>query len=291
VEPRALAAIQEQLWRLITEPEGIEAALAAKGDAEGTGLAALVRSDRGLSPVARVAVYANAYFARIHDCLREDFGALARALGPAAYHDLVKTYLMTYPPTRPSLRHAGAQLVTHLSMEPFVSIFLRRCPYAADLARLEWALTEAFYAPDSPVLSREDLAAVAPEDWGALRFEASASLQVLSCAWPVHEVRERFDTEDGASTWDPVPVLDAESTHLRVWRQGERVRYRAISALEREALRAVQAGEPFAAVCDRWVADLATADAASRAAALLAAWLTDGVLASCFPCNAGHRRS
>lgn len=278
-EPRALAAVQEQLWRLVTEPEGVDAALGPGGAAGRVELARLVRGDGGIEPVHRLAVYANAYFARIHDCLREDFGALACALGAAAFHDLVKTYLMMHPPTRPSLRHAGAHLAEHLSTSPFEAIFSRRCPYAADLARLEWAVIEAFYAPDSPVLSREDLAAVPSGDWGALRFEPSASLQILSCAWPVHEVRERFDREDAASVWDPVPALDAEPTDLCVWRQGERIRCRAISALEREALGAVGAGEPFAAICDRLAAAVGASEAAPKAAAMMAAWLTDGLLA------------
>ena len=82
----------------------------------------------GFAPADRLAVYANAYFARIHDCLRDDFGALARALGPAAFHDLVKTYLMMHAPTRPSLRHAGAHLAEHLSTEPFAGDLLAPLP-------------------------------------------------------------------------------------------------------------------------------------------------------------------
>lgn len=127
-ESQSLGASQHWLRRLITEPDGVEAGLATVGDPEGAQLATIVRGDRGLAPVDRLAVYANAYFTRIHDCLREDFGALARALGPAGFHDLVKTYLMMHPPARPSLRHAGAHLAEHLATEPFAQIFARRCP-------------------------------------------------------------------------------------------------------------------------------------------------------------------
>lgn len=271
--------MQQRLRRLITEPDGVEAALAAEGDTDGAQLAALIRADRGLSPVDRLAVYANAYFARLHDCLREDFAALARTLGPAAFHDLVKTYLMVHPPTRPSLRHAGAHLAEHLATQPFATIFSRRCPYAADLARLEWAMAEAFYAEDALVLGREELAAVAPEQWANLRFEVSPSLQLLTCAWPVHAVRERFDQEDVEAAWDDAPPLSAEPTDLRVWRLDERVRYRAIARDEFEALGAAEAGKPFAAICDRLVATVGAAEAAPRAAGLVASWVSDGLLA------------
>src|SRR5260221_10909635 len=111
------------------------------------------------------------------------------------------------------------------------AIFTRGCPYAADLARLEWAMTEAFYAEEAPVLAREELAAVAPEAWPNLRFEVASSLRLLTCAWPVHTVRDRFDREEAEVVWDEVPPLVAEPVHLRVWRIDERVRYRATPRL------------------------------------------------------------
>ncbi len=270
--------MQRRLWRLITGPEGVQAALAAEGDASGAALATLLRGDRGLAPGERVAVYANAYFVRIHDCLRDDFGALARALGPDAFHDLVKTYLMAHPPTRPSLRHAGARLAEHLDTAPFASIFGRRCAYAADLARLEWAVLEAFDAADAPVLERETLAAVPHDAWGELRFEATPSLSLLGLAWPVHAVRERYDGDEDDAVWAGPPVLGPESTHIRVWRNEERVRYRAISALEADALAAVQRGEPFGALCERIAGSVGDAEAAPCAAAFLEAWLAAGLL-------------
>jgi hypothetical protein len=278
VEPRALGAAQDWLRQLITEPSGVEAALAARGDEAGAQLAALVRGDRGLAPVDRLAVYANAYFVRIYDCLREDFGALARALGPDAFHDLVKTYLMMHAPTRPSLRHAGEHLAKHLSTEPFAEIFSRRCPYGADLARLEWAMAEAFYAKDAPVVAREDLGAVAAGSWHRLRFELAPSLHLVALEWPVHGVRERFDRETGEETWDEAPPLVAEATYLRVWRLDERVRYRTMAQLELDALGAAQAGEPFAAICDLAASAAGEEEAARQAAALLASWVADGLL-------------
>ena len=215
---------------------------------------------------------------RLHDCLREDFGALARALGAAAFHDLVTTYLMMHPPTCPSLRHAGAHLAEHLTTEPFQAIFSRRCAYVADLARLEWAMTESFSAEDAPILPREDLAAVVPEAWRSLRFETTPSLQRLAFAWPVHGVRERFDREDPETAWHEPPSLVAAPTHVRVWRLDERVRYRAIRQLESEALGAATAGEPFGAICERMVEVVGEAEAALQAAAMLSSWVSDGLL-------------
>jgi hypothetical protein len=252
-------------------------ALAASGDPDGGRLATLLRGDRRLSASARLAVYANAYFARIHDCLREDFGALAAVLGEAAFHDLVKTYLMVHPPSRPSLRHAGAQLAAHLRTEPFAAIFSRRCAYAAELADLEWAIVEAFYAQDAPAIGREVLALVAPEDWVALCFDLTPSLRIVRCAWPVHLARDEFDEQTTALPGD-APLIVAEPTQIRVWRQAERVRYRAISPLEDTALEAVAAGEPFGAICEHVEGAVGDVEAPRVSADLLASWLAAGLI-------------
>jgi len=271
--------LQRRLWRLISDPEGIAAALAVEEPA-GPGLSALLRGDRGLAPEERLAVYTHAYFVRIQDSLRRDFGALARALGPAAFHDLVKMYLMTHPPSHPSLRYAGKDLARFLEAQPFAAIFARRCAYGADLARLEWALTDAFDAEDAPVLAREDLAGVAPDAWSGLRFTTSPSLAVLSLRWPVQTVRARFDQESEDESWDTPPALEPRDTHIRVWRRKETVYYRAIPALEAELLQALQRGEAFGALCEFISRELGEG-AAAQAARLLESWLSAGLLLSC----------
>ena len=272
-----LGRIQRRLWRLISEPEGVAAALVAENDTQGKGLSQLLRGDRGLAPEDRLAVYSSAYFLRIQDCLRGDFGALARALGPEAFHDLVKSYLMVHPPSHPSLRYAGKDLANFLETEPFAAIFGRRCAYSADLARLEWALTDAFDAADAPVLARKDLAKRAPEAWAALRLRPSPSLRVLSLAWPVHTVRERFEHEEEAESWAAPPPLEAAKTHVRVWRREETVYYRAVSALEAELLRALSRGDDFGALCER-VSREEPETAAAHAAQFLEAWVSAGLL-------------
>jgi hypothetical protein len=272
-----LGGVQRQLRHLITDPDGVETALAASGDRDGARLATLLRADRGLSASARLAVYANAYFVRIHDCLHEDFGALTSVLGEAAFHDLVKTYLMLHPPSRPSLRHVGAQLAAHLRTEPFAAIFSRRCAYAADLADLEWAIAEAFYAPDAASIGPEVLALLPPEEWTELRFDLTPSLRIIRCAWPVHLVRDHFEAQVAASPGE-ARLIVADPTQIRVSRHEERVLYRAISPLEATALEAAAAGDPFTAICERVAGAVGDAAAPRVSADLIASWLAAGLI-------------
>lgn len=275
-EPSALAATQRLLWRLVREPSGVERALRDAGDAEGRALAAVLRADRGLAPQARLGVYAHAYFQRIHDCLAKDFGALAASLGAPAFHDLVKLYLHVHPSRHFSLRDAGRALPGFLAQGPAAAFFRERWAFAADLAALEWALTEVFDARDAPVLGRSALAARSPDQWPELRFATSPALILLRLDWPVHVLRERFD----AGLEEAPPTLAPDPTPLRVWRHEERVFHRLVTPLELELLEALREGAPFGALCERIERELGEEQTPLRAAAWLERWLADGILSA-----------
>jgi hypothetical protein len=271
---RALDQAQRLIWGLVTAPEGVEAGLEAIGDTGAAQLRAVVSGDARLDAASRLTVYANAYFFRIHDALKEDFGALHRALGEAAFHNLVTVYLFSHPPTHPSLRYAGKHLPGFLATDRAAAPFRERCPWAADLAALEWALLEAFDAPDAPVLSRDDLAAAPAGAWGDFRFSLTPSLQTLTLAWPVETVRAAYDRGTD------LPAPPPGRTHLRVWRREERVFYRPMPPLEAEALGLVRAGESFGRLCGHVAAEAGEGEAPQRALGLLERWLADHLLAA-----------
>ena len=271
-----LGETQRRLWRLVTAPEGIAAGLSMESPGEGRTLAGLIQGDARLGAMTRLTVYANAYFYRIRDALKEDFGGLHQALEEVAFHNLVTAYLVHHPPTHPSLRYAGKDLPGFLARHPEASVFRDRCPWAADLAALEWALLEAFDAPDGPTLTREELAAVPPEDWGGLRFSVTKSLQLLTLAWPVQKIREAYDGKGERGVAPPAPA----ETKLRVWRKDERVYYRPMTCLEADALTLLVDGATFGRLCERVATETGQADAPPRAVAILNRWLDDKLLAS-----------
>jgi len=270
--PPSLLEAQRYLRRVLTAPGGVAEGLRDAGDPEGGRLAALVRGDRGLAAAQRLAVYAHAYFVRIHGALARDFEELAAALGEDAFHDLVKVYLMVHPPGRPSLRDAGAALAGFLREARSAAPLRRRLPCAADLAAFEWAQLEAFDAADARPCTRAELAALPAEAWAELRLAPVPSLRVLALAWPVHALAA------GRAEGVAASALRARGTTLRVWRRDERVRWREMDDVEREALAAVVAGESFAELCARVAERTSRAEAPARALALLESWLRDGLV-------------
>lgn len=253
--------------------EFARAASALEGrDTDDISLSAWLRDDRGVGAAQRVAVYANAYFERLHAALRGDFAALAAALGEAAFHDLVKLYLMAHPPRSFSLRFAGEALPRFLA-EPAAELFQRRWPFAADLAAFEWALVDLFDAPDSLVLARESLATVPPERWGALRFRVVPAQRLLTSRWPVTELYDALLSGSPLSSPEPRP------TRVLVHRREERVLYRVLSPLEARALELVREGRDLESLCGAIADEAGETGAVERAVELLERWLADQLLA------------
>lgn len=264
----ALAELQRRLSRWIRDPDSQPRLRGAEDP--GTSVEDLVRSDARAAASRRLAVYADAYHARIRHALSHDLPVLAACLGEDGFHDLVKLYLLSSPPGHPSLRFAGSRLPAFLSGHPAAATFRRRWPFAPDLARLEWALVDAFDTADARVLRREDLLRVRQHVFECLQLFFHPSVSRLSLRWPVHRLVEAPPPSEQPARSEP--------TELLVWRCREEPRFRALATDEALALDAARAGAPFGALCTRLAQVLGEEAAAPRAARLLASWLDDGLL-------------
>src|SRR5262249_48477640 len=125
-------------------------------------LEAVVAGDERLSAVERLDIYANMYFFRLLDVLREDFPKLSSLLGDDAVHNLVTHYLLAFPPADASIPPAGARL------REWVASREKNRPWLGELALLERKRTEVFDAPDGEALTLDALRAMAPAEFAAL---------------------------------------------------------------------------------------------------------------------------
>ncbi|MBK7973406.1 MAG: putative DNA-binding domain-containing protein [Deltaproteobacteria bacterium] len=261
------------LWRLITAPEGVAKGLVAEGDPEAIALGAVLVSDERLSAVERLDVYANMYFARLLDVVREDFPTVARLLGSASFHNLVTDYLLAHPPTHFSLRYAGAALPGFIAAHALAG----ERPWLGDLARLEWTLTDLFDGADSETIDATALAGFAPDEWPTLRFRTVPAFRLLELEWAVHETSAAARDEREPEADPPLP--ERRPTLVRVWRLGHQVVHREIDPIEGRALAALAAGRSFAELCEEVGALVGADEAPARVATLLAGWLADGMIA------------
>jgi hypothetical protein len=274
--PRGLSELQARFFELITGAEGVTAELAARGvpAAEAEAVAgALAVADARASAVERLDVYANMYFFRILDALRADYPKVLAVVGDEAFHDLATGYLLAHPSRHPSLRFVGAALPGFVA-EHRLS---RERPWLAELAALEWARVDVFDRRDAAPMTREALAAVAPEDFASIALRCVPACALVPAAWAVEQPWRAV--EDGAAPEAPAPA--AEGHAILVWRRGVTVLHRAVDGDEARALELVARGTTFGALCAALAETLGSDEAAAgRAVQLLVAWLADELLAA-----------
>jgi hypothetical protein len=233
----ALPELQSWFFERVTEPRargtralGAEAALEE-----------LVVAGR-LDPSARVEVYRHGYFARLEECLEDDYPALRYALGAARFEALCHDFIERHPPPSPSLNYYGA---------PFAAYCRTRSEawggFAAELARLEWALVEAIHAEEGSRLEVAALARLSPAEWSCARLIPSPALRMLSFEYPVEEFYQRFVDRDDAleAPSDGVPLPSPEWSAVAVCRREEVVWRLTLRPSLARLLECLMAGAPL----------------------------------------------
>ena len=211
----------------------------------------------------RLAIYTEAYGARLIEVLAETFPAVQAALGQESFARRVAEFARDHPSRFRSARAYGEELPRWLGAQLSGS----RAQGMVDLARFEWTMADAFDAADQVALSAASLAGVAPEQWPQLRFVYSPTLRRLrvtsNCvAW------WRFAC---AQAPRPSRWRSTCAQEWLVWRQELAVFYRRLSRAETAALDAGLAGATFAQLCERLPGP-------AVAAAMLQGWFNAGLI-------------
>ncbi len=264
----SLRKLQTLLYDLITAPEGVRPALKARAPGlPAGGLGEIICGDERLGATDRLGIYADAYFYRLLQCLKVDFPGVAGAIGERRFHKLIRDYLAAYPPFHTSIAYAGRFLADFLRDHR-----LRRSPFLADFARLEWTLSEVFQDPDAVTLASDDLRAIPPGQWPSLRLRTPPALRLVECRWRVCQTLRAI--REGRDWETPEP---GEGTVL-VWRADAVVYYRELAREERGAFALLVGGATFSAVCEAVAQAYAEGDPVEEINRLLARWVGDGCL-------------
>lgn len=270
--PVSLRDVQALFWRAMTWPTGVEDFL-AQADAET--VAAFERTfaeTPAFGRRARMDVYADAYFWRLHDVLADEFPVARWLIGPQRFRNLATDFVLERPSREPDLGRFAAGLAAFVEGHPIGT----EVPPLLDVIRVERVMTESLVAADERLLARDDLAAVAPEQWPGLELSLATSSKLVELGWdfgvPWRGQRDAADAAAVLGTMAPQPT-----TRL-VWRARDlSVYHRNVDAGEGAALAAVASGATFA---DVGMVAAQTSDAQPDAVARwLARWVEDGLLA------------
>ena len=187
-----------------------------------------------------MAIYRNAYRARLSDALATSFERTQRWTGDSAFAAASAHYIITHPPHGWTLDAYGDQFVAVLA-----DLFAQDAE-VAELAWLEWHMQQAFAAPDQPELTAAALASASlrEEEWETLRF-------AMAAGFAAREVRH-----DCAALWHAIgtevasefAVTPTEPTTLVVWRSALSPHFRLMDCDEFAALGQLALGRSFGEV-------------------------------------------
>ncbi|WP_434633610.1 HvfC/BufC family peptide modification chaperone [Chromobacterium sp. CV08] len=148
----------------------------------------------GLDP-AGLSVYRNNYRIGLIDTLAHSHPVCRELVGEDFFTALAREYVKRHASDSGNLHRYGADFAD------FVAGFehCRELPYLADVARLEWAVHRSYYAADAESLDTSALAAFAPGQWEALRFQPRPDVALCRAdspalsIWRAHRERGPLD--------------------------------------------------------------------------------------------------
>ena len=223
--PLALSLREAQSWfkAVVTHPENVQAGVAAGNrDVE-----RVITPGPRMSAMQRLGAYHYAYWARLIECLADDFPVMQYAIGEHAFDELCRAYIVEHPSSHPSLNFFGKHMPSFLRTFETTSF---STSFASDLASLEWALLEVLHAPTAPALSLDALSAVPVDGWGGARLPPSEAARLLRFDYPVNAYLQAF-RKGGAPE---VPARSPSATviyrsGLAIWRMDLTPPWRASS--------------------------------------------------------------
>lgn len=247
----SLLALQRGFQDAITEADGA--------------VSSVTPMERGL------AVYRNAYRARLIDCLRSSFEKTLRWIGEDSFLAAAAHHLILHPPRSWTLDDAGR------GFDATLAELFPGDPEVAELARLEWAMQSAFTAPDVSPIDAASFAILTDgfgeAEWIGLQLTIHPGLTIL-------EVR----TDCGA-LWDAMASDEPRSSKVAkrpgavaVWRCVWRCEFRHLDVNEATALGWMRDGMTFGALCEAMVDRLGVERGVAQAGALLGRWVGDGMV-------------
>lgn len=250
--PPELTDVQRWFQAVITHPAGVTGGAAAQPARSDTGIpcqvADLITASSTLDAESRLSVYADAYYARLIECLSDVYPILARTVGAEAFQELAFDYLQSHPSRRYTLNVLGRDFPGFLARERpprETAGELDWADFVIDLARFEWALFEVFDGPGPEDLPQLDLTQYAgdPATFAASRLVFAPGVQLFEAAFPVSDhfnaVRSAPTDPEHEPEWDlPTPV----PTALALSRRDFVVRRHPLSAPEHAALARLLSG-------------------------------------------------
>jgi uncharacterized protein (UPF0276 family) len=232
---------------------------------------ALTQLKPGADLEHRFTLYRGNLVANWDKTLGSAYPVLRTLVGEEFFSALARAYGMAHPSDSPDLNCFGATFADFLAGFEHVADY----PYLPDMARLEWALHRAHYAPDADGLTSGQLAQLSPEAMELAVAKLHPACTLLASPWAIAPLW--LAHEDEARHAFPQDM--AQDSYYLVCRPHWKRELLPLSQAERAALALLACGANFGSALDA-AFDI---DEQFDVGAALARWLSHAVMVSLAP--------
>jgi len=135
-------------------------------------------------PIARFNVYRNNSAVSLTEAMADSFPVVAELVGEEFFTAMARAYVAGNLPASPVLLHYGGLFPEFIeAFEPAAAL-----PFLADVARVEWAWTQAYHAEDRDSIGAGALQSIDQERLDSARLELHPSVQLPQSDWPAASI-------------------------------------------------------------------------------------------------------
>jgi hypothetical protein len=222
-----LDVIQRWMQSVIMHPDGVAEGIASETsqqtiDVNPANVETILTRSNALTALERLQIYGSAYYARLLECLREEFPVLAHALGEETFDAFAFAYLQKYPSRSYTLNQLGAAFPRFLAETRPDGEEETWPEFLVDLATLEWKFSEVFDGPGvegEGLLDASHLVAIPAEKWAEAKLVPVPCLRLLALRYPVQQYysavrrKEEVDPPGPAETFLAITRRDYVVRH------------------------------------------------------------------------------
>ncbi|MFO1372107.1 MAG: DNA-binding domain-containing protein [Candidatus Competibacteraceae bacterium] len=200
-------------------------------------------ANHGLDSARRLQVYRNNMLITLRAALAATYPVIQRLVGEGFFAYAADGYRRRYPSASGDINEYCCQFPAFLAEFPSAA----GLPYLADVAALEWACHEVYYASHRPPLAPATLATVPPERQGALCFALHPACRLLCSSYPILRI---WQSNQPDRQEDITVNLEEGGDCVLVSRPYLDIEIQRLSAGEYALLTTLAAGADLATACE-----------------------------------------
>lgn len=184
---------------------------------------------------SRLNVYKTTTMLTLMHCVKDIYPQCGRVIGKEKFNGIVEDYISKFPSTCRDITFYGHRFCEHIKQyneNP-------KWAFIENLAQLEWAIYNAYYAKNTPVWPNAEFELASARSIDSIRLILNDSVYLLASEWPVLNYYQQLlkgDVSDGLNH------AEKAASYIIVYRTNHRGEAKTLSECEWEILTSVQRG-------------------------------------------------